>query len=128
MPTKAKNKSNSPNLTTRFLHKTVNNKLELKGMHMSFSNVHNYYEKLVFSRVLHLMGKKTVDMDYLEDIACVALNHLPPRYIRFDVDMIFYLSPSERGEMEQKIDEAIETAVASISKEKVAGRSKKKQA
>jgi len=93
---------------------------------MSFDNVHNYYEKLVFSRVLRLMGKKTVNMDYFEDIACVALNHLPPRYIRFDVDMIFYLSPTEREEMETRVDEAIELAINSIPNDK--GRDKKKRA
>ena len=77
---------------------------------MSFNTVHNYYEKMVYDRVQQVVGKKTVDQDYLEDVACVALNHLPPRYIRHEVDMIFYLSPVEREEMEQKVLTAIEDA------------------
>jgi len=85
---------------------------------MTFANVHNYYEKLVYSRIALKTGKKTLDEDHLEDIACVALNHLPPRYIRFDVDMIFYLSPEERLEMESKVDDAIEQAISLISTEK----------
>ena len=54
-------------------------------------------------------------------MACVALKHLPPRYIRHDVDMIFYLSPIERQEMEEKVMQAIETAVQVI-KEKQKGK------
>ena len=72
-------------------------------------------------RVSQYLGRKTVDKDYLEDVACVALNHLPPRYIRHDVDMIFYLSPIERQEMEEKVMQAIETAVQVI-KEKQKGK------
>ncbi|MDX1811901.1 MAG: late competence development ComFB family protein [Gammaproteobacteria bacterium] len=81
---------------------------------MNFDSVHNYYEKMVFERVRQYIGRKTVDQDYMEDIACVALNHLPPRYIRHEVDMIFYLSPIEREEMEEKIMQAIEDAVEII--------------
>ena len=81
---------------------------------MSFNTVHNYYEKMVYDRVQQVVGKKTVDQDYLEDVACVALNHLPPRYIRHEVDMIFYLSPVEREEMEQKVLTAIEDAISFI--------------
>jgi len=91
---------------------------------MNFDNVHNYYEKLVYTRVILNIKKKKLDMDYLEDVACVALNHLPPRYIRFDVDMIFYLSPEERLEMEKKVDAAIELAINLIPIDK--HRSKKR--
>jgi len=90
---------------------------------MAFESVHNYYEKLVYSRVMQTIGSKTVDSDYLEDVACIALNHLPSRYIRFEVDMIFYLSPEERKEMEDKVDQAIDNAVALI-KENKASRKK----
>lgn len=33
-----------------------------------------------------------VDSDYLSDVACVALNRLPARYIRHEVDMAFYMT------------------------------------
>jgi len=44
----------------------------------------------------------------LADIACVALNRLPPRYIRHSVDFSFYLSEKER----QEIDAAIRDSVS----------------
>ena len=86
---------------------------------MTFDLVHNYYEKMVFERVSQYIGRTSVDPDYLEDIACVALNHLPPRYIRHDVDMIFYLSP------EEKVMQAIESAIQVIKfKQKLAASAK----
>ena len=89
---------------------------------MNFDSVHNYYEKMVYERVRQYVGRKTVDADYLEDVACVALNHLPPRYIRHEVDMFFYLSPIERDEMEEKVMQAIEFAIDLIKQK----RTKKK--
>ena len=40
--------------------------------------------------------------DLLADVACVALNRLPPRYIRHEVDFAFYLSERERTESERR--------------------------
>ena len=85
---------------------------------MRFDSIRNYYEKLVSDRVTQVVGRKSVDIDYLEDVACVALNHLPPRYIRHEVDMIFYLSPIEREEMEKKVDSAIVNAMGFIKENK----------
>jgi len=41
----------------------------------------------------------------------VVLNQLPTRYIRHEVDMAFYLPPSERFEMEAKVKKAISKAL-----------------
>ena len=83
---------------------------------MAFDNIHNYYEHLVLQRLNDMMQADFIEKDpnFLEDVACVALNHLPPRYIRHEVDMIFYLSPVEREEMEQKVLTAIEDAISFI--------------
>jgi len=85
---------------------------------MNYDSVHNYYEKMVFERVRQYVGRKTVDQDYMEDVACVALNHLPPRYIRHEVDMIFYMSPIEKEEMEEKVMQAIESAMVQIKEKR----------
>ncbi len=87
-----------------------------------FDDVHNYYEKIVYERILAQVGKKSVNSDFMEDIACTALNHLPPRYIRFDVDMLFYLSPVERAEIEDKVDKAIQLAIEIVKKNKNRGK------
>ena len=47
------------------------------------------------------------DEELLADIACVALNRLPPRYIRHEVDFAFYLTDKERAENERAIAESV---------------------
>ena len=54
------------------------------------------------------------DGNYIADVACVALNNLPPRYIRYSVDMAFYLSPDERQEMLNKVQDAVTLAVSLV--------------
>ena len=78
------------------------------------ATVHNYYERLVFDALHHQLPERLHDSSYIADVACVALNHLPPRYIRHDVDMAFYLSPDEREEMEAKADRAVNDAIAFV--------------
>jgi len=94
----------------------------------SFTNIRNFYEKLVIDYVTSSLTGKNRDAEYLADVACVALNHLPPRYIRYEVDMIFYLSPIERKEMEDKIANAVNQAVEIIAENSTnpnSGRKKK---
>jgi hypothetical protein len=74
-------------------------------------SIHNFYEHEVLSRLVKLVNDGTITTELLPDIACVALNHLPPRYIRHDVDMSFYLSPKEYQEIEDKVDSAVDKAV-----------------
>lgn len=87
---------------------------------MSFDTVHNFYEPLVFRYVADTLAREQHDSEYLADVACVALNHLPPRYIRHDVDMAFYLSPGERAEIEKKIADAVRSAVMFITQHRQA--------
>jgi len=81
--------------------------------HMDIGSIHNTHEKAVYVAVLdmadnfpHLQGND----DVLADIACVALNRLPPRYIRHDVDFAFFQTERERTESERAIAEAVEFA------------------
>ncbi len=80
-------------------------------MIINFEQVHNYFERLVFEDVARLAADHpdyTADM--LADVACVALNRLPPRYVRHDVDMMFYLTEKERHSLDDSIDEALDFA------------------
>ena len=45
-----------------------------------------------------------------DDVACVALNRLQPRYIRHEVDFAFYQTERERTDAERQIHEAVEFA------------------
>ena len=77
-------------------------------MNVNFDSIYNHHERAVTDavhatavRYPHLNG------ELLADIACVALNRLPPRYIRHEVDFAFYLTDKERGENERAIAEAV---------------------
>lgn len=74
-------------------------------------DIHNYYEHLVLERIAKLGLDKTKTADYLADLCCLALNQVPPRYIRFEVDMAFYLPQSERRQMEMNVEYAISKAL-----------------
>ncbi len=75
------------------------------------NSIHNYYEHLVLDRITAIVKLRDLDASLTADIACVALNRLPPRYIRYDVDMAFYLSPNEYDEIEQKVYDAVDDAI-----------------
>ena len=85
-------------------------------MTINFEQVHNYYERLVFEDVAR-MSEDFPDFtaDMLGDVACVALNRLPARYVRHDVDMMFYLTEHERHVIEQAMAEALTFAFAFVT-------------
>jgi hypothetical protein len=74
--------------------------------------LHNYYERLVVQEV-HDQSERVQqgDRDFLADVACVALNRMPPRYIRHDVDMTFFMSPQDMVEIERKVTQAVTDAL-----------------
>lgn len=79
-------------------------------------SIQNYYEPLVIETLAELTSGKELSNDLLIDVVCVALNHLPPRYIRHEVDMIYYLSPIEAKEMRDKVAGAVENALDYVDK------------
>ena len=74
-------------------------------------DIHNYYKHLVLERIELLGLNKTKGEDYLADLCCLALNQIPPRYIRFEVDMSFYMPQSERQQMEMNVLNAVDKAL-----------------
>ncbi len=82
-------------------------------MSADFSSVRNHNERAVYEAVVRHADRYpglTHQPDLLADVACVALNRLPPRYIRHEVDFVFYLSERERGESERQLLEAVDYA------------------
>lgn len=77
-----------------------------------FDSVHNYYERLVIDEVQRVADgwPQPVAADLLADIACVALNKLPARYIRHEVDHAFFMSGDERETHRRRVAEAVEHA------------------
>jgi hypothetical protein len=77
----------------------------------NFEQVHNYYERLVFEEVLRRSANRPeLGPDAIGDIACVALNRLPARYVRHDVDLMFYLTEHERHAIELSLAAALDFA------------------
>lgn len=74
-------------------------------------SIHNYYEHMVLEEIARVSERASGDVDYLSDVACVALNRLPPRYIRHNVDMTFFMSTQELGEMQDKVASAVQNAI-----------------
>ena len=84
-------------------------------MIINFEQVHNYFERLVFEAVASLASSyPDYGADMLADVACVALNRLPARYLRHDVDMMFYLTEQERSAINDALDEALGFAFAFV--------------
>lgn len=77
--------------------------------------LHNYYERLVVQEV-HDQSERVQqgDRDFLADVACVALNRMPPRYIRHDVDMTFFMSPQDMVEIARKVSQAVTDALSYV--------------
>ncbi len=76
------------------------------------SSIVNYYEKLVFDHIQATLvdTRKIGTLDAILDIACLALNRLPSRYIRHRIDAAFYMTDHERQKMQGDVDVAVRQA------------------
>ncbi|ALS97840.1 late competence development ComFB family protein [Lacimicrobium alkaliphilum] len=81
-------------------------------------DIHNYYEHLVLERIEQMGLDKAENQDYLADLCCLTLNQVPPRYIRYEVDMAFYVSPNERHQMEMNVATALTKAKEFLDKKR----------
>jgi hypothetical protein len=82
-------------------------------VHTDFSSVRNHNERAVHEAVLRHADRYpglAHSAELLADVACVALNRLAPRYIRHEVDFVFYLSERERADSERQLLDAVEYA------------------
>lgn len=82
-------------------------------MSVDFTSIHNHNEQGVFAAVLAAAPRYAAlaaQPDLLADVACVALNRLPPRYIRHTVDFAFFQTERERLDSDKALAEAVEHA------------------
>jgi len=83
--------------------------------HDEMDFIHNYYERLVLQEIFAQSSRvQEGDRDFLADVACVALNRMPPRYIRHDVDMTFFMSPQDIQEIGNKVTKAVTDAISYV--------------
>lgn len=86
---------------------------QTKSYAMDFSSVHNIHERAVLEAVSAATLRYPAigsDEDLVADVACVALNLVPPRYIRHAVDLAFFLTQNERKAHELAVNEAVDYA------------------
>lgn len=79
---------------------------------MDNSSIVNYYERLVFDHIQRTLVDTRIirSMDAVLDIACLSLNRLPARYIRHQVDAVFYMTDQERQKMLADVETAVQQA------------------
>ena len=53
--------------------------------------------------------------EMLADVACLALNKLPPRYVRHEADLIFYRTDVENSRMHENLDLVIKQAFETVA-------------
>lgn len=80
-------------------------------MAVDFTSLRNYHEHQVFATVADMaVNYPLLSEDHLPDVACVALNRLPPRYIRHQVDLAFHMTEKERADNERNVNESVQFA------------------
>jgi hypothetical protein len=75
-------------------------------------DIHNYNEKLVLEHFANSKFAVLYSADFIDDLFCIVLNQIPPRYIRHEVDMSFYMPNTERIEINNKIEAATAKGLA----------------
>lgn len=79
-------------------------------------DISNYYEQLVADQLWKLIesSTETLSQGFLDDVACLALNQLPPCYVRNPIDKGIGLSDQQYQEMLQSVDIAIANAAEKV--------------
>ncbi|MFY9179380.1 MAG: late competence development ComFB family protein [Venatoribacter sp.] len=88
---------------------------------MAISNhIQNYYESLVTEEIQHRANKDypNQNLDFYTDVACVALNNLPAKYIRYEVDLAFYMSQTEHVQIRNQVAKAVDDALKFVKERK----------
>ena len=77
----------------------------------------NYYESLVFFYIYKKLKDlpEARDEEYIADVACVALNRLPARYIRHIVDTRFFESEDDIVKNNTAVENATSFAIEFIN-------------
>jgi Late competence development protein ComFB len=94
-------------------------------MSLAFESVHNRHESIVFDKILQESARYPQlagNGDLLADAACVALNALPARYMRFQVDLSFYASQRQEAAEAAAIDAAVQSALTFVLAHVVRGQ------
>lgn len=86
------------------------------------ASIQNYYEHLALESIQDKLSGRDEehDADFVADLACLALNALPARYVRHAVDLWSHLGDADRLAMRQEVDSAVEAALATMRRRREA--------
>ena len=81
----------------------------------------NYYEQLVTDQLWKIIednkgSEELISQVFIEDIACLALNKLPPCYVRNRADKCAHLTESKADDMLREVSQAISEAMELVRK------------
>jgi competence protein ComFB len=74
--------------------------------------IHNYYETKVIEQVMEISREHGYSNEQMVDLCCIALNNLPTRYFRHEVDLAFYMSAHEHDDINRRVRQAVNDAIA----------------
>jgi hypothetical protein len=80
--------------------------------------IHNYYEGKVVEVIAEVASNRNYDNEQMVDLACLALNNLPTRYFRHEVDLAFYMSAHEHDDINRRVRQSVNDAIAYIESQK----------
>lgn len=76
----------------------------------------NYCETLVYDRIKAMPEVMDRGTDFVNDVICVALNRIKPRYIREPIYLFFHITDSEWETIHAEVAEAVDFSVQHIGK------------
>ncbi len=76
-------------------------------------DISNYYEHLVTDQLWKMIedNAEPLTQTFIEDVACLALNKLPPSYVRSRVDKAASLTVKDSQEMSEAVAKAIAESI-----------------
>jgi len=87
-------------------------------MTMQIDGIYNYFELLVNDEIIRRLKTQNArySQDDIQDIACLALNHLPSKYIRHMVDATYFIASDERATMDKLVVAEVKNAFEFLRK------------
>lgn len=79
-------------------------------------DIRNHCETLVFDLIKSMPAVFDEGADFVNDVVCVALNRLRPRYIREPIYLFFHMTDSEWEAINAEVAEAVDFAVNHMGK------------
>lgn len=96
-------------------------KAKVEVAETAMESISNYMETLVFAEVKKQVREQfgsdlLKDHDLIADVTCVALNNTPPRYVRNQIDLSFYMTSHESRLVEAHVRAAVTMALQLVLK------------